>query len=175
MKPSRLSVAPGRIVGLAYTLRDADDVVHDARPLGNPLRVLWGSGALPGPLEATLDGANAGDFHRLTFGAERPLFGLPDPEAVLRLPRPDHADLRPGEPVEITLPGGTRRLGFVQTLDATHLLLDLNHPLAGRDLILDVVVAVVEGATHAELEAGAPLGPEEDRNHWLRLSVKSIG
>jgi len=170
MKPSRFPIGPGRVVGLAYTLLDEAGTILDARPLGNPLRVIWGTGALPPALEAPLTGLDAGTFRRLEFGPGA-LFGPHDPTAVHRLPRAAHPNVQPHEPVELTSAAGDRRLGFVTAVDADTLTVDTNHPMAGKALTVEVVVAVVEGATLAELSAGHPIGADEDRHLWVRFAL----
>ncbi len=49
-------------------------------------------------------------------------------------------EFAPGDVVELTGPGGERVAGVIKTIDSERVVVDLNHPLAGQDIVFEVDV-----------------------------------
>jgi len=147
-------VRDGRVVSVAYTLKDADGAVLDSSDSSGPMRYLHGSGTtLPG-LEKALVGLEPGD----KVVAEVPCaeaFGERDESRMLEVPRQQMpAEAEVGAVVTAVNQQGQSMNLLVIHLDDEIARLDGNHPLAGKDLVFDLEVLDVAAATPSELEHG---------------------
>ena len=108
----------------------------------SPATLQMGSGQLAENLESALIGLPAKE--RFVFQLEpEQAFGQHNPRLVERIARsglPDDMELKPNSVVEFTAPNGATFAGFLRELDATHALLDFNHPLAGKPIGFEVEI-----------------------------------
>ena len=133
----------GSRVTIHYTLTVDGETVESTARRG-PLTFVQGRGEILPGLEAELQGGGAGDRRCFTLPPELG-FGLPSEDAVHRVPRSIldlPSDLKPGQSVSGTL-AGDRFRGRVVAIDADHITLDLNHPLAGKPIEVEVEVVEV--------------------------------
>lgn len=113
---------------------------------GKPSTLQMGTGELAPPLEACLIGLHDGDERSFTLDSTE-AFGERHAQLVQRIGR---ADLPPGtnaelhgvieivEPRHMNGSGGRKIAGRVLDLDEDTLLVDFNHPLAGRTITFAV-------------------------------------
>ena len=106
-----------------------------------------GDGNLPEGFEKALIGLRAGDDERIPI-TPADGFGVRRKENIRTLPRADFAnadDLVPGMMIAFAAAGSTGELpGVVTSASADTVVVDFNHPLAGRDLVFDVTILGVE-------------------------------
>src|SRR5262249_40138888 len=105
-----------------------------------PLRYTHGQREIPPGLEQALLGLHAGDRKAVTVAPEDG-FGPIDPEAIAEVPKasiPSDA-LVVGTALIAKGPEGERRVRVREIRDES-VVLDLNHPLAGKTLYFDVQV-----------------------------------
>ena len=122
------------------TTQDGEDVVSTF-DLG-PATIQMGNGELNENLEACLVGLVAGEHAVFEVPAEAG-FGQHNPGLVQRIARsalPVDQDLKENTLIEFTSPDGAEFAGFVREIDATHALMDFNHPLAGKSLRFEVQI-----------------------------------
>ena len=155
-----MKVERGRVVRLHYTLKDASGATIESSRGKKPLDYLHGSGQLIAGLERQLEGATAG--HAATIVVEpKDGYGEHDPNGVVRTDRgtfPDGMDLAPGVEVQAETPDGP--LSFVVVaIEGDEVVLDANHPMAGKTLTFDVEILDVRAATREETEHGHVHGP----------------
>jgi len=110
-----------------------------------PLEFTVGGGELiPGFDQAVL-GMTAGESKTATIPADQ-AYGLHHAERVINVER-HHLppDLQPelGQRLQMTRPDGTTLTVVVTTITETHVTLDANHPLAGQDLIFDLMLVEI--------------------------------
>ena len=135
-----INVASTVTLHLSLTLEDgrvAESTFDD-----EPLTFTMGDGTLVRGLELGLYGLQPGDRQRLALHPEQ-AFGLHDPGKVHRLPRADFGagiEPEPGLIVGFDTPAGEEIPGTVLSLDADSVVVDFNHPLAGRNVIFDVEI-----------------------------------
>ena len=138
-------VQPGAVVHLEFTLRDQDGVVLDTTRGRAPLVFTHGAGEIIAGLERALAGMRVGEAKRVTVPPEE-AYGPVDATAVTEVPK----DQVPPEAraVGARLRGQTRSGREVpvrvREIKDTTVVLDLNHPLAGRTLVFDVRVILIE-------------------------------
>lgn len=104
-----------------------------------PVEMTLGKGqAVPG-LEKALKGMLPGEKKTVevkapqAFGGRREDLMIPSPRSHF----PDR-QFEIGQPIEFTQPNGDVVKGRVRLVDDVMVVFDLNHPLAGHDLIYDV-------------------------------------
>jgi len=131
---------------LNFTLSLTDGTVVDATEENEPMRLRIGDGSLIEGLEQTLYGMKAGEHQCLTIDP-RDAFGFPDETNFHEMPRSEFAEdieLQVGQIISFTTPSGDEAPGTIRDLKADSVLVDFNHPLAGREIIFDVQVLSVK-------------------------------
>ena len=119
-----------------------------------PMAVLQGHGNLPDKVEQALEGQEPGWSGTLDLKAAD-AFGARDESLVMTI---DKAQFPPGVKVGGTVegpgPDGQPRLFHVAKFKGPQVILDGNHPLAGKDLRFVMKVMAVRLATEEELSHG---------------------
>lgn len=139
------TIRPGARVTLHFAILLADGREVDTTRRGKPATFTIGDGNVPAGFEAALIGLSPGDDEQIPIVPERG-FGARREENVRTLPI---ADFRTAEPLEPGLvvafhsPEGDLP-GVVREIRGDEVVVDFNHPLAGRDLIFDVTILRVE-------------------------------
>jgi FKBP-type peptidyl-prolyl cis-trans isomerase 2 len=138
-------VQPGAVVHLEFTLRDESGALQDDNRGRPPLVFTHGTGEVIPGLERALTGMKAGETKRITVPPEEG-YGPVDPAAITEVPKARV----PAEALVVgaRLSGQTRSGREVpvrvrEIRDGT-VVLDLNHPLAGKTLVFEVRVILVE-------------------------------
>jgi len=112
---------------------------------GNPATLALGRGELAAGLEQCLAQAEPGRSY--VFELEPPqAFGERREDLMQSLPRASFAGdiaLEEGALIEFSAPDGTRHAGQVRELHAHDVLVDFNHPLAGRRVKFEVEVLAI--------------------------------
>jgi FKBP-type peptidyl-prolyl cis-trans isomerase SlyD len=161
-----MKIGEGRVVRMNYTLRDENGATIESSQGREPLTYLHGLGHLIPGLEKTLDGAQAGLKTTVTV-LPQDAYGEKDPQAVIRAARgdfPEGLTLEPGVEVQAETPDGPITF-IVISIEGDDVVLDANHPLAGKTLTFDVEVLEVREATADELAHGHVHGPGGAHGH----------
>lgn len=138
-------VASNTLVTLHYRIATTDNVDMVSTFETTPATLQLGNGELAPPLEACLTGLAVGEHKTFTLAPEQ-AFGLHNPKMVSRVPRdalPPKAEPKLYEPVLLTAEDGTSYSGLVLEMDDEFVLLDFNHPLAGKTVQFEVKVVGV--------------------------------
>ena len=157
-----MKVSKGDIVSVEYTIRLDDDRVIETTVGEAPLSYTHGQNEILQGLEAGLDGMERGAAKVITV---EPVdaYGEIHSEGFFEVQRervPAEAQ-RIGIKLETTAPDGRVVFPYVAEIRPDVIVLDLNHPLAGRTLRFDVRVVdiqrgerqlVTEGARGSEKE-----------------------
>lgn len=151
-----MKIEKGSVVGIDYKLHLGDGEVVDASDPGEPLTYLHGQGQIVPGLEQALDGLEAGASKQVVVSPADG-YGDHDPKGVQEVPRSAFpADFAPQVGMHLTAegPGGEVVPFSVREVRLETVLIDLNHPLAGRTLHFDVTVREVRAASEDELAHG---------------------
>ena len=139
------TIQPGKYVELGYDLYevtpDGDKLVHQTSA-DDPEKIVFG--VTPGvivPLEHAIDGPKPGDSFDVKVSADE-AFGPHDPEQVATLPRDifevdgkfDPEVIKKGAVLPMMTQDGFRINGVVVDVTDTDVVMDFNHPLAGKDV-----------------------------------------
>jgi FKBP-type peptidyl-prolyl cis-trans isomerase SlpA len=130
---------------LHYRLRLEDGTEVLSTFGGNPATLALGSGELAAGLEACLALAAPGGSYVFELEPGQ-AFGERREELVQALPRASFGRelaLEEGALIEFSAPDGTRHAGRVRALYDHDVLVDFNHPLAGRRVRFEVEVLAV--------------------------------
>ncbi|MGV6807397.1 MAG: FKBP-type peptidyl-prolyl cis-trans isomerase [bacterium] len=148
---SILAIGPGTRVTLHFSLELDDGTVVDSNFEGSPAAFDVGDGSLLPGFEAVLEGMTAGDAESFTIEPENG-FGQHNPQNIQRMKRsefPEDMALEPGLVVSFADPSEGELPGVIASVDEHQVMVDFNHPLAGRNIRFTVKVLSVEPAqTH---------------------------
>ena len=148
------SVADKKFVQMNYTLTLPDGTVYDSS-VGEgkePLEFMFGVGRMIPALEKELKGLKVNGKKKVTVKAAE-AYGEYDTAAVQEIPRaqiPKDMVLTAGTTYSIQTPAGPMPV-TVKSVSDTTVIMDLNHPLAGKDLTFDVQIVKIRDATKEEL------------------------
>jgi FKBP-type peptidyl-prolyl cis-trans isomerase SlyD len=151
-----MKIEKGSVVAVDYTLHLGDGEVVDASTPGEPLTYLHGEGQIVPGLEDALEGCTTGDQKKVVV-APAEGYGERDPNGLQEVPReafPAGFDPQIGMQLTAEGPDGEAVPFEVREVKDASVVIDLNHPLAGRTLHFDITVREVRAATAEELEHG---------------------
>ncbi len=134
------TVKPDSLVTLHYRVATGDDTELVSTFDSTPATLQLGSGELAPTLERCLVGIVVGERHVFLLEPEQ-AFGSHNPQLVQRvgladLP-PDATPERHGL-IEFASPAGAKFTGIVREMDSAAVLVDFNHPLAGKHVRFEV-------------------------------------
>ncbi len=138
-------VADGRQVSIEYSLKMDDGTVVDENVGRDPLRFEQGKGQILPALEAELAGLEAGDEKHVTLPPEKG-YGAVNPDAYHTVPAekiPEEAR-KVGAVLMAQGANGQQRPMRVHEVKGDEIVMDLNHPLAGKTLHFDIKIVSVE-------------------------------
>jgi FKBP-type peptidyl-prolyl cis-trans isomerase SlpA len=131
-------------VNFSVSLEDGSEV--DSNFGGEPVAFVVGDGSLLPGFERRLFGMTAGQRQMFSVPPEDG-FGQPNDNTVHFLPR-DQFDgddeLEIGLVYSFADPAGGELPGLIVAFDEEEVTIDFNHPLAGRNILFDVLVHRVE-------------------------------
>ncbi len=148
------TVADKKVVQMNYTLTLPDGSVYDSS-IGEgktPLEFMYGIGRMIPVLEKEIKGLKVNGKKKVTVKAAD-AYGEYDTAAVQEIPRaqiPKDMVLTAGATYSIQTPAGPMPVTIKSVSDTT-VVMDLNHPLAGKDLTFDIQIMKVRDATKEEL------------------------
>jgi FKBP-type peptidyl-prolyl cis-trans isomerase 2 len=134
-----MTVSSGTQVSIEYTLRLEDEAVVDSNVGSDPLTYVHGSDQIIPGLEKGLDGMKVGESRQVTVKPDE-AYGPVNPEAFKEIEKeklPPDA-LRVGAQLEGRDASGRPVYARVVEVKDQMVVLDLNHPLAGKTLYFDI-------------------------------------
>lgn len=148
-------IGPGKKVSLHFSLALANgEVVDNTRTRELPAEFTVGDGSLLPGFEKALFGLKAGDRRSVFIDASRG-FGdwNPDNQQTFTKVQFSGMDLQPGLVVSFADRSGELP-GVVKEVGEETVVVDFNHPLAGRDLVFEVDIIRVMDADAAPVTLG---------------------
>jgi FKBP-type peptidyl-prolyl cis-trans isomerase SlyD len=161
-----MKVGKGAVVGLDYKLHLGDGKVVDESLPGDPLFYLHGGGQIVPGLETALEGMEVGQSKQVVVAAKEG-YGEHDARGVQEVPRsqfPPGVEPQAGMQFVAHDEDGEAMPIAVREVRGDTIVIDLNHPLAGKTLHFDVKVTEVRAATAEEMAHGHAHG-EGDHDH----------
>ena len=152
-----MEIADKTYVAIEYTLTLESGQEIDKSPAGQPLGFITGAGQIIPGLEKALMGRAAGDSAKLVVEPED-AYGPVRDNLFQEIPRsqfPGDVDVKPGMAFEAQGPQGPFMITVAKVNDNDSVTVDLNHPMAGKQLHFDVNVVEVREPTNDELAEAA--------------------
>ncbi len=130
----------GDTVRIHYTGTLADKSVFDTSRERDPLEFTLGSGQVIAGFDDAVTGMGIGESKTVTIPSDR-AYGPLKPEARQPFPKdkfPDGMTIELGSRLQLQTPEGQPLMVTVAEITDEHVILDGNHPLAGKDLTFDI-------------------------------------
>jgi len=148
-------VGPGKKVTLDYTLV-VDNKQVETSVGKTPLSYVAGTHMIIPGLESQLNGLHVNDAKDVTVAA-KDAYGEVDPKAFKEFPKtslPQGMEPKVGMVLQATAPDGSKFPAVISELKGDQVVLNFNHPLAGKELTFKVKILNVENAP-AQAEAAS--------------------
>ena len=141
----KIVVGKGKKVKIDYTLT-VDGQKVDSSDERGPLEYTQGQGQIIPGLEKEMEGLMVGDSKKVVV-APKDWYGEVNPEAFREVPQaelPQDIPLEAGKMLSVTTPQGQVFPVMIAEVKEDSVRLNLNHPLAGKELYFDVTVVSIE-------------------------------
>jgi len=156
-------VKDGSVVSLEYTLSGEDGKAIESNKGKEPLKYTHGGQQIVPGLEKGLAGMKPGEEKRVKVKPEEG-YGPVDPKGFQEFPKdkiPSEA-LKVGAMLMARGPQGQQVPVRVHEIKEKTVVLDLNHPMAGKTLVFDIKVLDVQPASAAQPpQPGQPAPPQQ--------------
>lgn len=140
-------IGPNSEVLFHFTIKLEDGSVADSTQLhGKPAKLIMGDGSLTPNFEACLLGLEEGSEHSFELGPDD-AFGPVNPDNIHYMDRSRFAaelELEEGLILSFTQPNGAEMPGIIRDIAGDSVMVDFNHPLAGRPVTFEVEILTVE-------------------------------
>jgi|ETNvirnome_6_100_1030635.scaffolds.fasta_scaffold10526_6 peptidylprolyl isomerase len=150
------TVEAGNTVTLHYKGTLNDGTEFDSSYTRDPMQVLVGSGQLISGFDNALVGMTEGQTKTFTLTPDE-AYGDTDPDNVADIGKdmfPEDFDFDDGRVIPLMGPGGQQFLATITSSDDDTVTVDLNHPMAGKDLTFAVEVLTVGETVQDETTDG---------------------
>lgn len=149
-----MKIEKDRVVRFHYTVSETGQAPTESSKEREPLAILAGHGNVIPGLEQAMEGHVAGDSFSADVAAAD-AYGERREGLTQRVPKKHFGGQRlaPGMQVVLNTNFGPRAV-TVQKVGMSVVDVDLNHPMAGKDLHFDIEIVEVREASAEELEHG---------------------
>ncbi|MFH1855905.1 MAG: peptidylprolyl isomerase [Candidatus Omnitrophota bacterium] len=140
-----MTIQNGKEVAINYTLTVDDQVIDTSKDRG-PLTYVQGSGQIIQGLDKALEGLKAGDKKSVIVTPEEG-YGNIDPAAFQEVPKselPSEIEPQVGMALQAGTPDGRTQIMRISEIKDDIIVVDMNHPLAGKTLNFDVEIVSVK-------------------------------
>ncbi len=136
-----MPVKEGNKVKVEYTGKLKDGTIFDSTDGRDAFEVAVGEHRVIPGFEKALIGMEKGEEKEFNI-AKGDAYGDPNPQLVQKVPRDKlpKVELKKGMMLGMTLPNGQQMPAVIVDIDDKEATIDLNHPLAGKDLIFKIKV-----------------------------------
>ncbi len=150
-----MKIEKDRVVRFHYAVAESGaESVENSKDNGQPLAILFGRGHIIPGLEKAMDGREAGESFKTSVPAVE-AYGEKREGLTQRIPKKHFGaqKLERGMQVVLQTDHGPRAV-TIEKVGMSVVDVDLNHPMAGKDLDFDIEIVEVREASAEELEHG---------------------
>jgi len=154
-----MQITQDRIVRFDYTLTDDAGKTIDTSTGKQPMAYMHGRRSIIPGVEEALEGKSTGDSMKVEVAPEK-AYGPHRAELTAVMPRAQFDKKQPivvGAVVTSNGPKGQKMQARIAKITPDGVLLDSNHPLAGKTLHFDITVVEVRAPEIEELAEGKPM------------------
>ena len=151
-----MKIKQNTVVAMEYSVRDKDNnELIDTNKGAQPLEFLYGSGQIISGLEKALSQKGAGDSFSVEIAPED-AYGIYRTDFLQEVPRDQFEGIELKEGMTLFGQGEDGRTVqvIVKDFNDSVVMIDYNHPLAGKTLVFDVMVLDVREASEQEILSG---------------------
>lgn len=133
----------GNVVDVHYTGKLTDGSVFDSSEGREPLKFQVGSGQIIPGFENAIMGKNVGDKVTITIEPSE-AYGEQREDLFVKIPNDKlPGEVEVGQILEATSEDGRSSQVLVHEIHEDHVIINGNHPLAGKELVFDIEVVSV--------------------------------
>ena len=149
-----MKIEKDRVVRFHYTVGEVGQPATESSNGGEPLAILIGHNNIIAGLEKAMEGREAGDKFEVDVPAAE-AYGERREGLTQRVPKKHFGEQRlmPGMQVVLQTNFGPRAV-TIEKVGMSVVDVDLNHPMAGKDLHFDIEIVEVREASAEEVEHG---------------------
>lgn len=150
-----MKIEKDRVVRFHYAVAETGgESVENSRDNGEPLAILFGHGHIIPGLEKAMEGHESADSFKASVPAVD-AYGEKRDGMTQRVPKKHFGaqKLEPGMQVILQTKFGPRAV-TIEKVGMSVVDIDLNHPMAGKDLDFDIEIVEVREASAEELQHG---------------------
>ena len=138
-----MPIKKGDKIKVEYTGTLDDGTVFDStKKHGEPLEFEVGTGKLIAGFDNAVIGMEKGEKKKIRIEPKNG-YGEHKKELMKTIPReqlPKNEELKAGMMIMLTLPSGIQLTANIAEMDETNVTLDMNHPLAGKNLNFEIKI-----------------------------------
>jgi FKBP-type peptidyl-prolyl cis-trans isomerase SlyD len=160
-----MAIEINQVVSIEYEVRDGDTVV-DSNVGGAPLVFMFGKGQIIPGLENGIAHMSVGDNAKVSVDP-KDAYGELNPEAMQEVPKDQFSgiDLEIGMTLYGQGEDGSTVQVTVKEIREESVIIDFNHPLAGKTLLFNVTIKNIRDASEDEIMSGIPAENQQDDEH----------
>jgi peptidylprolyl isomerase len=135
----------GDKVKVHYTGKLTDDTVFDSSREREPLEFTIGAGQMIKGFDAAVEGMEVGESKKVEIPSAE-AYGERSDEAMIEVDKsqlPKDMNPEKGMQLEATSQDGRRQILIIHEVKEEKVVLDANHPLAGKELVFDIELVEV--------------------------------
>ena len=137
-------VEKGKVVAVHYTGKLTSGEMFDTSEGRDPLKFQVGSGQIIPGFENAIMGKNVGEKVTVNITADD-AYGQVNEEYIVSVPKEQMpGEVQVGQPLQASAENGQAINVVVKEVHETHVVIDGNHPLAGKDLVFDIEIVEIE-------------------------------
>ncbi|MCP4648514.1 MAG: peptidylprolyl isomerase [PVC group bacterium] len=144
MKGDAVMISVGKTVKFDYVLTTEEQKIDSSEQNG-PLEYVHGDGKIIKGLEKELEGLSVGDKKTVVVSPEEG-YGEIKQDAFKEFPKsefPQNVPLKAGQMISVGTPDGMTFPAMIEEVKEESVILNLNHPLAGKELKFDVTIVEI--------------------------------
>jgi FKBP-type peptidyl-prolyl cis-trans isomerase 2 len=135
----------GKIVAVHYTGKLTDGITFDSSEGRDPLKFQVGSGQIIPGFENAILGKNVGDKVTINISPDE-AYGQVREDLIVKVSMDQMpGEVQVGQALQAQADNGQSVNVIIKEVNEDHVIIDGNHPLAGKELVFDIEVVEVEG------------------------------
>ena len=141
-----MAIKKGNKIKVDYTGTFDDGTVFDSSDGKQPLEFEAGSGMVIKGFDDAVIGMEKDEEKEVKI-ASKEAYGDPNPQLVKKIPRdklPPEQEPKPGMMIAMSTPDGKQIPAKITAVDDKEITIDLNHPLAGKNLNFKIKIVYIE-------------------------------